>query len=131
MKRETSKAVVRMTDQATPNLPARDFDATEAFYAPLGFTRRYRDDAWMILERGTLMLEFFPWPDLDPAQSSFGSCLRLDDLDGFYAQCRAAGIPERHTGAPRLAHPPHAMPWGGRMAAMLDLDGSLIRMLQN
>ena len=26
-----------MTDHATPNLPARDFGATAAFYAKLGF----------------------------------------------------------------------------------------------
>jgi predicted lactoylglutathione lyase len=33
-----------MPDRATPNLPSRDFDATEAFYAPLGFERTWRDD---------------------------------------------------------------------------------------
>ena len=120
-----------MTDQATPNLPSRDFDATLAFYGALGFRERYRDDVWMILERGALMLEFFPWADFDPAESAFGSCLRLDDLDGFWAGCTAAGIPAKQQGWPRLAPPPHAMPWGGRMAAMVDLDGSLIRMLQN
>ncbi|HHZ6516161.1 TPA: bleomycin resistance protein, partial [Escherichia coli] len=26
-----------MTDQATPNLPSRDFDSTAAFYERLGF----------------------------------------------------------------------------------------------
>lgn len=120
-----------MADFATPNLPSRDFDKTLDFYARLGFTLRYRDDAWMILERSTLVLEFFPWPDLDPGESAFGSCLRLDDLDGFWAKCVASGVPLRRVGAPRLAHPPHAMPWGGRMAAMVDLDGTLVRMLQN
>lgn len=120
-----------MADVATPNLPSRDFDATLAFYAPLGFALHYRDDAWMILERGPMLVEFFPWPDLDPATSSFGSCLRVDDLDGLWTACLASGVPVRDKGFPRLAHPPHLMPWGGRMAALIDLDGSLIRMLQN
>ena len=120
-----------MTDFATPNLPARDFDATIAFYAPLGFTLRYRDEYWMILERGAMMLEFFPFPDLDPAESAFGSCLRMTGIDGLYADARAAGIPETRQGWPRLDHPPHVMPWGARMAAMVDLDGSLIRMIEN
>lgn len=28
-----------------------------------------RDDSWMILRRGDLLLEFFPQPDLDPVTS--------------------------------------------------------------
>ena len=89
-----------MSDAATPNLPARDLAATSAFYARLGFTETYRDDGWMILARGSLMLEFFPFPDLDPAESSFGSCLRLDDVDAFYRLCLQAGLPESHRGFP-------------------------------
>ncbi|MCY1648711.1 bleomycin resistance protein [Caulobacter sp. SL161] len=118
-----------MTDQATPNLPSRDFDATERFYLALGFERSWRDQGWMILERGDLTLEFFPYPDLDPATSSFGCCLRLDDLDGFYAVCRGNGIAEKTTGWPRL-HPPRDM---GPivMAALIDPDGTLVRLIQN
>lgn len=119
-----------MTDHATPNLPSRDFDATEAFYRPLGFERTWRDGGWMILKRGTAALEFFPWPDLDPATSSFGTCLRLDDVDGFYAACQAAGLRETATGFPRLRRP--ALEHSGlRIGYLVDPDGSLIRMIQN
>jgi catechol 2,3-dioxygenase-like lactoylglutathione lyase family enzyme len=117
-------------DHATPNLPARDFDATVAFYAVLGFEKRWRDAGWMILERGGLKLEFFPFPDLDPAESSFGACLRLDDLDTFYAACKAADIPEARTGWPRLK-PPKVEHWGGRVGYMVDPDGTLLRLVQN
>jgi hypothetical protein len=96
-----------MTDRATPNLPARDFVRTSAFYAQVGFTEDYRDDGWMILRRGAAFLEFFPFPGLDPSTSSFGCCLRLDDVDAFYAVCRAAGLPETTHGWPRI-HPPVA-----------------------
>ncbi|MFZ6826685.1 hypothetical protein ACO0TA_31065, partial [Klebsiella pneumoniae] len=42
------------------NLPSRDFDVTEAFYAKLGFATSWKDRGWMILQRGGLQLEFFP-----------------------------------------------------------------------
>lgn len=119
-----------MTDRATPNLPSRAFDATEAFYAPLGFERTWRDDGWMILVRGALTLEFFPHPDLDPMQSWFSCCLRVDDLDGLYAACVTAGIPEKTFGCSRL-HPPKLEPWGGRVGYLVDPDGSLLRLIQN
>lgn len=119
-----------MPDQATPNLPARDFEATSRFYRALGFLETWRDQGWMILKRGDLMLEFFPYPDLDPKTSSFGTCLRLDHLDDFYALCEQSGVPITHAGHPRL-HPPRLEPWGGRVAFLLDPDGTLLRLIQN
>jgi len=123
-----------MSDVATPNLPARSFDVTAAFYADLSFSITWRDAGWMILERvssgGIIKLEFFPYPDLDPATSSFGACLRLDDADGFIAQCRAAGVPDVRTGWPRL-HPLRREQWGGRVGALIDPDGSLLRVIDN
>lgn len=119
-----------MTDVATPNLPSRDFETTSRFFRAIGFVEAWRDDGWMILERGTLKLEFFRQPDLDPATSSFGSCLRVDDLDALYAVCDAAGIPRRETGWPRL-QPIRVEPWGGRTAYLVDPDCSLLRLIQN
>ena len=58
--------------------------------------RAGKDRGWMILQRGGLQLEFFPYPDLDPATSSFGCCLRLDDLDAMVALVNAAGAEEKH-----------------------------------
>ncbi len=91
-----------MADHVTPNLPSRDFDVTEAFYAKLGFATSWKDRGWMILQRGGLQLEFFPYPDLDPATSSFGCCLRLDDLDAMVALVNAAGAEEKSAGWPRF-----------------------------
>ena len=119
-----------MSDRATPNLPSRDFEATSRFYAGLGFEEAWRDESWMILKRGELVIEFFRYPDLDPLTSWFSCCLRLDDLDGFYAVCRSSGLAETCQGQPRL-HPPRIEPWGGRVAALVDLDGTLIRLIQN
>jgi hypothetical protein len=116
-------------DHATPNLPSRNFTTTAEFYSTIGFMQGFRDDGWMILARGNLKLEFFPHPDLDPQSSSFSCCLRLDDLDGFYASCKAAGVPEATHGQPRL-HPPKTHD-GMQIAALIDSDGSLVRLIQN
>ena len=117
-------------DHATPNLPSRDFEATSQFYAKLGFSETWRDRGWMILKRDGLALEFFPYPDLDPLESSFGCCIRLDDLASFYEICRDAGIPEACGGQPRLQAPrlEHS---GLTIGYMVDPDGTLLRLVQN
>ncbi len=117
-------------DHATPNLPSRDFAATSSFYAALGFVESWRDAGWMILARGDLKLEYFPFPDLDPLTSSFGCCLRLDDLATFYAIAKAAGIPEKRGGMPRL-RPPACEASGLTIAYLVDPDGTLLRLIQN
>lgn len=119
-----------MTDTATPNLPSRDFAATSAFYDQLGFSEAYRDNGWMILNRDRVTLEFFPFPDLDPGTSSFGCCLRMDDVDDFYRVCVEAGLPESTHGFPRL-HPPRLEDSGLRIGALLDPDGTLLRLIGN
>lgn len=67
-----------MSDRITANLPSRDFAATAAFYARLGFEVAYRDDGWMIVERGHAALV--------PQESCFSACVRVRDLDGLFAQ---------------------------------------------
>ncbi len=121
-------------DIASPNLPSRDFDATEAFYAKLGFECTYRGAGWMILKRGSVLLEFFPYPDLDPLKSSFSCCLRLDDLDGFVETAKAAGVPITDKGHP-WGHPrllmPRVEPSGITVGYLNEIDNSLIRLIQN
>ena len=117
-------------DHATPNLPARDFAATSSFYRALGFEEGWRDNGWMILKRGGLTLEFFPYKDLDPLESSFGCCLRLDDLPAFYRSCVDVGIPEACSGQPRL-NPPSREASGLTIAYLVDPDGTLLRLVQN
>ena len=119
-----------MTNRATPNLPSRDLAATAAFYTGLGFVETFRDDGWLIMERDGLTLEFFPYPDLDPATSSFGCCLRLDDLDGFLDVCRAAGVPIATTGWPRL-HLPEPAESKLRIGHLIDPDCTQLRLVAN
>ena len=119
-----------MADRATPNLPSRDLAATTAFYARLGFAEECRDTGWLILRRGGVTLEFFSFAELDPAASSFSCCLRLDDVDAFFETCQAAGLPVAAHGWPRL-HTPKLERSGLRIGALIDLDGSLLRLIAN
>ena len=118
-----------MTDRATPNLPSRDFDATLAFYRAIGFEPTWRDAGWMILTRNGLVLEFFLYPDLDPATSSFSCCLRLAAVEPFFQVILDAGIPETTQGWPRV-HRPKREEWGGLVGALIDPDGTLLRLVQ-
>ena len=119
-----------MADRITANLPARDLAATSAFYATLGFREDFRDDGWMILKRGPSALEFFPHPDCDPKTSWFSACIRVDDPDALLEEWRAAGLPSDHKSIPRLTG---FFKHGGapRMFALVDADGSLLRVIDN
>ncbi len=117
-------------DHAPPNLPSRNFDQTERFYAGLGFEREWRDEGWLILARGGLMLEFFPHPELDPATSWFSCCLRIGDVDMLCDAAIAAEVPDTTEGWPRI-HRPRVEPSGERIGYMVDIDGTLLRLIAN
>jgi len=123
-----------MPDIATPNLPSRNFDTTQAFYAQFGFECGYKDSGWMILHRGPpgnrVTLEFFPYPDLNPAQSSFSCCIRLDNLSEFMEQLEASDVPLASSGIPRF-HAAKLEHSGLTIGYLNDIDGSLIRLIQN
>lgn len=113
-----------MADVVTANLPAIDFEATARFYERLGFEVDFRDDGWMILSRGPLVIEFFPHPELEPRESWFSACVRVSDVNALYAAWATAGLPEH--GVPRLT-PPKDEEFGFRMFALVDPNGSLLR----
>lgn len=117
-------------DRITANLPSRDFAATAEFYGKLGFAVTFRNEHWMILQRGPLEVEFFPHPALDPWSSAFSACVRVDDLDAILADWRLAGLPREDTSIPRLTDI-FKIPYAPRMFAMVDADGSLLRVLDN
>jgi hypothetical protein len=119
-----------VTDRALPNLPSRDFAATVGFYEGFGFTEAYRDEGWLILRRGTLQLEFFPFPDVDPRQSSFMCSVRVADLDGLHAAIASSGVPERAVGIPRLT-PISRQAWGQRVGFLIDLDGTQVHLIED
>lgn len=117
-------------DRITANLPASSTDETAEFYERLGFTIGFKDDGWLIVKRGPLELEFFAHPELEPRASWFSACIRVDDLDALYAAFQSAGLPGDCSSIPRLT-PPMVEPHGMRIFALVDLNGSLLRCIDN
>ena len=119
-----------MTDRTVPNLPSRDFDDTIAFYRGFGFELSYRDDAWLILRRGDLELEFFLFSELVPDESSFMCSVRVDDVEELYRQIAGTGVAEKSHGRPRL-HPVQLQSWGQRVGYLIDIDGTQLQLIEN
>nr|WP_315266981.1 bleomycin resistance protein [Microbacterium lemovicicum] len=119
-----------MVDRAVPNLPSRDLPSTAAFYGSFGFAVDHQEDGWLILRRGDLVIEFFPFADVAPLSSSFMCSVRVDDVDELYGAIRRAGVPEPTVGFPRL-HPVRRQPWGQRAGFLVDLDGTQLHLIEN
>jgi catechol 2,3-dioxygenase-like lactoylglutathione lyase family enzyme len=116
-----------MIDSAIPILPAQSLDATLAFYAQLGFAVGFRQDRpspYAIIGRGSVELHFFGHPDLRPADSYAGCYLRVTDVDKWYHDWSALGLPAE--GIPRLTEVSDK-PWGMREFALVDPNGNLVR----
>lgn len=116
-------------DVAIPQLPSRSLPRTLAFYRRLGFEGRTVGPAgdYAIVERGTLELHFFLHEALVAERSAFSCYLRVRDVDAIYGAFRAARLPER--GIPRM-EPVADRPWGMREFALVDEDGTLVRVGQ-
>jgi catechol 2,3-dioxygenase-like lactoylglutathione lyase family enzyme len=105
----------------TAILPCNDLDASEAFYARLGFGRD-GDDApadYRILadgRGGALHLTRAVEDWLVPGRNPFGLYLYVEDVDGLAAALDGA-----------LIHPPKDQPWGMYEFALSDPDQTLVR----
>ena len=116
-------------DRATPNLPSADLDRTAGFYEALGFTVAFKDEGWMILERGAVALEFFPL-SVDPKTTTGSTCVRVDDLDDLRrAFSSAASLSEFCRETPGML--PIREVHGLRMFVLIDPDGNLLRCIDN
>lgn len=115
-------------DLVAPILPARNLAETRAFYERLGFeTVGWWPDGfggYAILDRGSLELHFFAFPDLDPFESYAQCYWRIAELDALHGEFRQLGLPTQ--GIPRLT-PVESKPWGVREFALVDPNGTLIR----
>ena len=114
-----------MSDYSTPNLPSSDFDKTLTFYERAGFQLIFRNTSWMILERGDLVLEFFPM-QIEPRTSWFSTCFRVDHLDELLAAFLKTEVSRNNQDIPRLGDTGLEAS-GLRLFCVVDPDGSLIR----
>jgi predicted lactoylglutathione lyase len=100
-------------------LPCNDLDASEAFYARLGFARRSGDDSYRILadeDGAALHLRKAEPGWLAPGRNPFGLYLSTAKVAAL-----AAGAKDL------LLGPPEAKPWGMYEFAVSDPDQTLVR----
>ena len=115
-------------DRITANLPSSNFDLTEAFYHRFGFETWFKSPGWMILRSGRLELEFYP-SEQNPRENWSSACIRVDDLDSLLARMEKANLSNDPTHIPRLTVP--TVENGLRIFALVDLDGNLLRCIEN
>ena len=111
---------------AVPLLPARDVDATLAFFeSVLGFRRAFArgeptSQAGMKLDGAEI--QFFRCDDAAVLARS-GCRMRVDGIDALYARCLNRGV----------VHPDRKLEeksWGDREFSMLDPDGVVVTFFQ-
>jgi hypothetical protein len=115
-------------DLAIPLLPSRSIARTVAFYRRLGFVgEAISGHAYAIMVRGSLELHFFQHETLQPETSAFGCYLRVQDVEAIYNAFCTANLPLH--GIPRIDRL-ESKPWGMKEFAVVDEDGTLIRVGQ-
>jgi catechol 2,3-dioxygenase-like lactoylglutathione lyase family enzyme len=110
--------------RTVPILFARDIDETSRFYAELGFTVAVPAEDYLIVDRDGAEIHFVATPELDPSASNAMCYLHVDDIDGLLDMWREVGLPV--SGIPRLTAA-EDKPWGLREAALVDPNGTLVR----
>ena len=113
-------------DLAIPTLPCRSVSATVAFYKRLGFEGGAHEfnAGYAILRRGAVELHFFTHGELEPAESSAGCYIRVQDVESIYNAFSSGQLPR--AGIPRI-DTLEEKPWGLREFAIVDIDGNLLR----
>ena len=118
-----------MDEYAVPILPSRDLEETRDFYLRLGFElrgapiERFR---YLILVRGTVELQFWDAPQVDPLTTDASCYVSVRDADEWYAAWASAGVESDPATGSRLM-PPAETDWGMREFALVDKSGNLIR----
>jgi catechol 2,3-dioxygenase-like lactoylglutathione lyase family enzyme len=107
---------------AIPVLPARELDATVAFWRDeLGFRHVFSGEDYAIVERDDVQVHFWgPATDLDPLENDGGCRLGVDDVDAAYEEYR------RHVFCDL-----EQKPWGLREFAVLDPNRNLIWLVES
>lgn len=116
-----------MLETTAPILPARDFDETAAFYTGLGFTETGRwggVSGYLILATEKVELHFFEHAELDATSNFAAAYIRSSDVNAFAQDIQAMNLPA--SGIPRL-HPVEDKSWGMRELAIIDPNGTLLR----
>jgi catechol 2,3-dioxygenase-like lactoylglutathione lyase family enzyme len=118
-----------MLEKFCPIFPSRDIDATESFYARLGFRTVYKSEEidYLLLKRDLAEVHSQLDLELDPVANDHAGFMRPEDVDAFSREIAGLGLPSE--GVPRFEHA-QDQPWGMRELTIVDPDGNLIRAAQ-
>ena len=121
----TASGTMPRADLIRPFVPARDWALSKRFYADLGFTKTFDDDATLAvftLGATSFYLQNVMW---DGAAQNYMLLLRVDDVEAWWAKvepiARAYGVRVR---------PPQDEPWGARNLHLMDPSGVLWHIAQ-
>jgi lactoylglutathione lyase len=123
-----------MIERAFPVIYAARVSECADFYEAMGFTRHFQlppdgEPGYVGLRRGTAELAVVStdWPrqqyDLEPGERPrFEMFVYVDDVDGTVETLRQRGI--------RVLREPADMPWGERVAYVVDPEGNPVALAQ-
>ncbi|HTD37081.1 MAG TPA: VOC family protein [Candidatus Limnocylindrales bacterium] len=108
-------------EAARPFLPAKDFDASRAFYEALGFEKLLDGDVAIFrMGRTAFLLQRYYQKDW---AENFMMQLMVDDLDAWWARIESLDLPAAF--GVRRPKAPAMQPWGLRVAYVFDPSGVL------
>ncbi len=111
---------------ARPFLPAKDFDASKAFYEALGF-EKLLDSEVAIFEIGAtgfILQQFY----VEQHAGNFMMQLMVDDLDAWWAHIDGLDLPSRF--GVKAPSAPALQPWGLVVSYVVDPTGVLWHVAQ-
>ncbi|HKV39273.1 MAG TPA: VOC family protein [Blastocatellia bacterium] len=114
------------TEAARPFLPAKDFEASRAFYEALGFSKLLDGDV-AIFGVGPSAFILQRYYEKEWAEN-YMMQLMVDDLDAWWAHIEALDLPGRFGVTP--PKPPAMQSWGLRVAFVVDPSGVLWHVAQ-
>ena len=114
--------VVAVTEftTAVPIVPARDIQATTAWYRDqLGFDVFLAEGDYGIVGRGEAWIHFWGPSGIAPEDSATSLRVGVRGIDELYEECEGRGIVHANT-------PLREEPWGFREFSVADVDGNLV-----
>jgi len=98
----------------------RNKENTKTYYQQLGFAISADYDDYLIIQKDSIEIHFFGFPDLDPLTNYGQVYIRTNDIDQLYQTFQENKV-AIHPNAP-LAE----KPWGQKEFSLLDPDHNLL-----
>jgi catechol 2,3-dioxygenase-like lactoylglutathione lyase family enzyme len=124
---DASSPVPSGTEKVRAFLPTKDFEASKAFYAALGFTLVLEEDVAIFLA-GMSEIILTRYYQKEYAEN-FMMQMVVDDLDAWWCHIASLDLPDRFGVSEPKA--PALQPWGLRVAFVVDPCGVLWHIAQN